>query len=174
MPSKDNEEENTESDSNDKNTSHVAGSLAESYMKKKLRKSNFVTESEDHVHLTKEQINAQNKIEEEAKAKAAKQEGEVRRAEMVDLLGPEMVSKYYNAKLQYDKYCDKVLNRRAKSRITNYDVLTRKGLITLNVYREDSTSKIIHDFKASNLHLGEWKEVVKACPNRTRKRWKTI
>ncbi|GJU43749.1 hypothetical protein Tco_1201015 [Tanacetum coccineum] len=113
--------------------------------------------------------NTSYKIEEEAKAEAAKQEGEVRRAELVDLLGPEVVSKYYNAKLQYDKYYDKMLNRRAKSRITNCDVLTRKGLITLKVYREDSTSEIIPDFKASDLHLGEWGEVVKAFPNRTEK-----
>ncbi|GKG32676.1 hypothetical protein Tco_0430186, partial [Tanacetum coccineum] len=131
MSSKDNEEESTESDSDDENTSHVAGSLTESSKKKKLRKFDYVTESEDHVHLTKEQINAQKKIEEEAKVKATKQEREVRRAELVDLLEPEVVSKYYNAKLQYDKYCDKMLNRRAKSRITNCDVLTRKGLITL-------------------------------------------
>nr|GEX29821.1 hypothetical protein [Tanacetum cinerariifolium] len=79
------------------------------------------------------------KREEYAKAKAAKQEGEVRKAEPVDLLGLEVVKKYYNDKLQYDKYCDIILNRRAVSRITNYDVLTRKGPITLKVYREDGT-----------------------------------
>ncbi|GJV47428.1 hypothetical protein Tco_1437640 [Tanacetum coccineum] len=128
-------------------TSHVAGSLAGSSKKKKLRKFDFVTESGDHVHLTEEQINAQKKIKEEAKAEAAKQEGEIRRVELVDLLGPKVVSKYYNAK---------------------------KGPITLKVYREDGTSEIIHDFKASDLHLGEWREVVKACPNRTGKGWKTI
>ncbi|GKA27488.1 hypothetical protein Tco_0713656 [Tanacetum coccineum] len=155
MSSKDNKEESTKSNSDDENTSHVAGSLAESSKKKKLRKFDFVTEGGDHVHLTKEQINAQKKIEEEAKAEAAKQEGEVRREELVDLLGLEVVSKYYNAKLQYDKYCDKMLNKRAKSRITNYDVLTRKGPITLKVYKEDDTSKIIPDFKASDLYLGE-------------------
>ncbi|GKE89551.1 hypothetical protein Tco_1567026, partial [Tanacetum coccineum] len=143
------------SNSDDENTSHVAGSLAESSKKKKLRKFDFVTEGGDHVHLTKEQINAQKKIEEEAKAEAAKQEGEVRREELVDLFGLEVLSKYYNAKLQYDKYCDKMLNKRAKSRITNYDVLTRKGPITLKVYKEDDTSKIIPDFKASDLYLGE-------------------
>ncbi|GJV92642.1 hypothetical protein Tco_1540455 [Tanacetum coccineum] len=73
MSSKDNEEESTESDSDDENTSHVAGSLAGSSKKKKLRKFDFVTESGDHVHLTEEQINAQKKIKEEAKAEAAKQ-----------------------------------------------------------------------------------------------------
>ncbi|GJZ91024.1 hypothetical protein Tco_0662951 [Tanacetum coccineum] len=109
---------------------------------------------------------AQKKIEEEAKAEAARCEGEMRKEELINLLGLEVMNKYYNDKLQYDKYCDKILNRRAKSRITNYDILTRKGPITLKVYREDNTSEIILEFKASDLHLGEWREVVKACPNK--------
>ncbi|GKB08802.1 hypothetical protein Tco_0837114 [Tanacetum coccineum] len=54
------------------------------------------------------------------------------------------------------------MNRRAESRITNCDVLTKKGPITLKVYREDSTSEVIPNFKASDLYLGEWREVVKA------------
>ncbi|GKA19881.1 hypothetical protein Tco_0699796 [Tanacetum coccineum] len=62
----------------------------------------------------------------------------------------------------------------AESRITNCDVLTKKGLITLKVYREDGTSEVIPNFKASDPHLGEWREVVKACPNRIGKGWKTI
>ncbi|GKE20282.1 hypothetical protein Tco_1431794, partial [Tanacetum coccineum] len=49
---------------------------------------------------------------------------------------------------------DKMLNRRAGSKITNCDVLTRKGPITLKVYREDMTSEVILNFKASDLHLG--------------------
>ncbi|GJV08110.1 hypothetical protein Tco_1345766 [Tanacetum coccineum] len=146
MSSKDNEEESTKSNSDDEKT-NVVGSLAKSSKKKKLRKFDYVTESQDHAHLTEEQINAQKKIDEEAKVKATKQEGEVRRAELVDLLEPEVVSKYYNAK---------------------------KGLITLKVYREDGTSEIIPDFKASDLHLDEWREVVKACPTRMGKGWKTI
>ncbi|GJV17597.1 hypothetical protein Tco_1362920 [Tanacetum coccineum] len=60
----------------------------------------------------------------------------------------------------------KELKRRAKSRIINYDILTRKGPITFKVYREDDTSEIIPEFKASDLHLGEWREVVTACPNK--------
>ncbi|GKB82702.1 hypothetical protein Tco_0949597 [Tanacetum coccineum] len=64
--------------------------------------------------------------------------------------------------------------KRAESRITNCDVLTKKGPITLKVYREDGTSEVIPNFKASDLHLGEWREVVKACSNRTGKGWKTI
>ncbi|GJW16912.1 hypothetical protein Tco_0024348 [Tanacetum coccineum] len=67
-----------------------------------------------------------------------------------------------------------MVNRRAKSRITNCDILTRKGPITLKVYREDDTSEIIPEFKASDLHLGEWREVVKACPNKKGKGWTSI
>ncbi|GJX44666.1 hypothetical protein Tco_0261342 [Tanacetum coccineum] len=165
MSSKDAEEVSTESDSDDE-TTHVPGSMVESSKKKDLKKFDFVTKDGEHVHLTEEQISAQKKIEEEAKAEAARREGEMRKEELIDLLGPEVVNKYYNDKLQYDRYCDKMLNRRAKSRITNCDILTRKGPITLKVYREDDTSEIIPEFKASDLHLGEWREVIKACPNK--------
>ncbi|GKA90308.1 hypothetical protein Tco_0812178, partial [Tanacetum coccineum] len=63
---------------------------------------------------------------EEVKAEAARREGEIRKEELIDLLGLKVVNKYYNDKLQYDKYCDKMLNRRAASRITNCDVLNKK------------------------------------------------
>ncbi|GJU37467.1 hypothetical protein Tco_1185821, partial [Tanacetum coccineum] len=116
---------------------------------KKLKKFDFIIEDGRHIYLTKKEINYQKKLEEDAKAEAAKQEREVRKAELVDLLSPEVLKKYYNDKLQYDKYCDKMLNRRPVSRITNCDVLTRKGPITLKVYREDGTSEIIPNFKAS-------------------------
>ncbi|GJU42401.1 hypothetical protein Tco_1195358 [Tanacetum coccineum] len=95
------------------------------------------------------------KIEEEVKAEAARRKGEIRKVELINLLGLEVVNKYYNDKLQYDKYYDKMLNRRAASRITNCDVLTRKGLITLKVYIEDGTNEIIPNFKASDMYLGE-------------------
>ncbi|GJT97147.1 retrovirus-related pol polyprotein from transposon TNT 1-94 [Tanacetum coccineum] len=172
MSSKDAEEEGSDSKSDD--TIHLTGSRVESSRKKKLKKFDFITEDGDHVHITEEQIKEQNRIKEFAKAKAAKHEVEVRKEELVDLFGHDMVSKYYKAKLQYDKYCDKMLNIRASSKITNCDVLTRKGPITLKVYREDGTSEVISNFKASDLHLGEWREVVKACPNRKRKGWSTI
>ncbi|GJZ92651.1 hypothetical protein Tco_0664716 [Tanacetum coccineum] len=68
--------------------------------------------------------------------------------ELVDLLGIDVVTQYYNKKLLYDKYCDKMLKRRKSSKITNYDVLTQKGPISL--------------------------KVVQACPDRKEKGWKTI
>ncbi|GJS51461.1 hypothetical protein Tco_0624823 [Tanacetum coccineum] len=142
--------ESTESDSDDE--TYMTGPMVESSRIKKLKKFDFITEDGKRIYLTKEQINQQKKIEEEAKATAAKQEGE----------------------LQYDRYCDLMRNIRAASRITNCDVLTKKGPITLKVYRDDGTSKVIPNFKASDLHLSEWREVVKACPNRKGKGWKTI
>ncbi|GKE57281.1 hypothetical protein Tco_1496466, partial [Tanacetum coccineum] len=115
----------------------------------KLKKFDFITEDGRHIHLNEKEINRQKKLEEDVKAEAAKQEREVRKAELVDLLGPEVVNKYYNDKLQYDRYCNKM-------------------------YREDGTSEVIPIFKTIDLHLGEWREVVKACPNKTGKGWKTI
>ncbi|GJY91207.1 hypothetical protein Tco_0506403 [Tanacetum coccineum] len=109
---------------------------------RKAKKFDFVTEDGKHIHLTEKQINQQKKIEEKAKAEVAKRKSEVRKEELVDLLGLEVVNK--------------------------------KGPITLKVYREDGTSEIIPNFKASDLHLGEWREVMIACPNRTGKGWTTI
>ncbi|GJW68737.1 hypothetical protein Tco_0123161 [Tanacetum coccineum] len=130
------------------------------------------TESDSNNETT--HVPGSMKIEEEANAEAARREGEMRKEEPIDLLGPEVVNKYYNENLQYDKYYDKMLNRRATSRITNCDILTRKGPITLKVYREDDTHEINPEFKASDLHLGEWREVVKACPNKKGKGWMSI
>ncbi|GJR44452.1 hypothetical protein Tco_1312555 [Tanacetum coccineum] len=132
MSLKNAKEESSDSQSDD--TINLTGSRVESSRMKKLKKFDFVTEDGDHVHLTEEQIKEQKRIEESAKAEASKHE------------------------VEYGKYYDKMLNRRAKSRITNCDVLTRKGLITLKVYREDGTSEVIPNFKAIDLHLGEWRE----------------
>ncbi|GJW16938.1 hypothetical protein Tco_0024374 [Tanacetum coccineum] len=94
--------------------------------------------------------------------------------ELVDLLGIDVVEKYHNKKLLFDKYCDKILKRRKRSKIINCDVLTLKGLISLKVYREDGINEVIENFKVNDLHLAEWKDVVQACPDRKEKGWKTI
>nr|GFA40832.1 hypothetical protein [Tanacetum cinerariifolium] len=153
---------------------NVTQALNKFAQEKKSKEFDFITKDGMHIHLTEEDINHQKKLEEDSKAEVAKQEGEIRKVELVDLLGSKVVKKYYNDKLQCDKYYDKMLNIRAVSRITNCDVLTRKGPITLKVYREDGTSEIIPNFKANDLHLGEWREVMKACPNKIRKGWETI
>nr|GEW04868.1 hypothetical protein [Tanacetum cinerariifolium]GEW57730.1 hypothetical protein [Tanacetum cinerariifolium] len=131
------EKESTDSDSDD--DTQVTGSVVEPSKTKKLKKFDFVTENGEHVHLTEEHISAQKKIEEDAKAEAARLEDEMRNEELIDLLGPEVVNKYYNDKLQ-----------------------------------EDDTSEIILEFKASDLNIGEWREVVTACPNKKSKGWTFI
>ncbi|GKD88465.1 hypothetical protein Tco_1363972 [Tanacetum coccineum] len=60
--------------------------------------------------------------------------------ELVDLLGIDIVTQYYNKKLLYDKYYNNMLKRRKSSKIINCDVLTQKGPITLQVYRKDGKS----------------------------------
>ncbi|GJS38351.1 hypothetical protein Tco_0563394 [Tanacetum coccineum] len=94
--------------------------------------------------------------------------------ELVDLLGIDIVRQYYNKKLLYEKYCETMKKRRQSSKIINCDVLTKKGHISLKVYREDGTAEVIKKFKASDLQLAECREVVQACPDRKEKGWKTI
>ncbi|GJT73711.1 hypothetical protein Tco_1032997, partial [Tanacetum coccineum] len=130
------------SDSKSDDIVNLTGSKVESSRNKELKKFDFITENGDHIHLTKEQIKTLKKIKESTKAEAAKHEVEVRKEELADLLGPDVVSK--------------------------------KGPITLKVYREDGISEVILNFKASDLHLGEWREPIKACPNRKGKGWSTI
>ncbi|GJU02726.1 hypothetical protein Tco_1113064 [Tanacetum coccineum] len=86
-----------------------------------VEKESTKSDSNKEAHMTGSMVKSSKKLEEEAKAEVATLEGEVRKAEQIDLLGLEVVHKYYNYKLQYDRYCDKKLNRRAESRITNCD-----------------------------------------------------
>ncbi|GJV38375.1 hypothetical protein Tco_1410852 [Tanacetum coccineum] len=116
------------------------------------KKSTNSDSDNDETYVTGYMVDSSIIKKEVAKAKVAIRESKVRKEELIDLLGP-VVNKYYNDKLQYDRYCDKMLNRRAESRIINYDVLTRKGRITLKVYREDGTSEIIPNFKAIHTRM---------------------
>ncbi|GKC19847.1 hypothetical protein Tco_1021997, partial [Tanacetum coccineum] len=69
------EKESTSSDSDDE--THLTGSMVEPSKAKKIKKFDFVTEGGKYIHLTKEEINHQKKIKEEAKVKVAKRESEV-------------------------------------------------------------------------------------------------
>nr|GEU46394.1 hypothetical protein [Tanacetum cinerariifolium] len=91
LSSEEDEKESTESDSDDE--AHMAGSMVESSKTKKLKKFDFVIKEGEHINLTEEQINHQKKLEEEAKAEAAKQEGEAKKAKLIDLLGYEIMHK---------------------------------------------------------------------------------
>ncbi|GJR22410.1 hypothetical protein Tco_0970937 [Tanacetum coccineum] len=50
----------------------------------------------------------------------------------------------------------------------------RDHLPSIKRYMDDGSEEIIQNFKASDLHLGEWKEVMDACPKRTGAGWTTI
>nr|GEV46790.1 carotenoid cleavage dioxygenase 1 [Tanacetum cinerariifolium] len=80
--------------------------------------------------------------------------------ELVNLLGIDVVTQYYNKKVLYERYCEKMKKRRQISKIINCDVLTKKGPISLKIYRKDGTAKVIENFKASDLHLAKWREKV--------------
>ncbi|GKB57913.1 hypothetical protein Tco_0914099 [Tanacetum coccineum] len=58
---------------------------------KKLKKFDFITKDGRHIHLTEEEINHQKNLEEDVKDEATKQEGEVKKAELVYLFGPEVI-----------------------------------------------------------------------------------
>nr|GEZ30382.1 hypothetical protein [Tanacetum cinerariifolium] len=89
MSLKDTEEVSIKSDSDDE-TTHVPGSMVESFKKKDFKKFDFIIEHGEHVRLSKKQISAQKKIEKEAKAKAVRRVGKIRKEELIGLLGLEM------------------------------------------------------------------------------------
>nr|GEU74380.1 copia protein [Tanacetum cinerariifolium] len=93
---------------------------------------------------------------------------------LADLTGIDVVKVYHKKKLLYNKYCDKILKRKKNPKITNCEILTKKGHITLKIYREDGSKKVISNLKVSDLHLAEWREVIQACLDKSKKGWKTI
>nr|GEU45747.1 hypothetical protein [Tanacetum cinerariifolium] len=94
--------------------------------------------------------------------------------ELIDLLGKDVVTQYYTKKLLFDHYCDKMLKRKKIPKITNCEVLTKKGPITLKIYREDGSYEVISNLKVSDLHSAEWREVLQACLDKNEKGWKII
>ncbi|GJX64469.1 hypothetical protein Tco_0298812 [Tanacetum coccineum] len=95
-------------------------------------------------------------------------------ANLVDLIGINVVEEYHKKKLLYNKYCDKMLKRKKSPKITNCEVFTKKGPIILKIYREDGSEEVISNLKVSDLYLAEWREVIQACPEKSEKGWKTI
>ncbi|GKC75068.1 hypothetical protein Tco_1125842 [Tanacetum coccineum] len=79
-------------------------------------------------------LSGQKEIEQLVKADVAKAEIKKGKEELIDLLGLEVVERMYKDKMKCDRYCNKMLNRRAQGKITNCDVLSRgKGPITLKM-----------------------------------------
>ncbi|GKA58025.1 retrovirus-related pol polyprotein from transposon TNT 1-94 [Tanacetum coccineum] len=91
MSSKDVEDEETESATEDDHA-NPTDSMVEPSKKKKLNKFSFVTEGGEQIHLTIEKIKEQKRIEESLKAELAKQEVEKVKDELVDLIGIDVVT----------------------------------------------------------------------------------
>nr|GEV49096.1 hypothetical protein [Tanacetum cinerariifolium] len=124
---------------------HSISSMVESLKKKKLKEFDFVTEVPFEAQPSSRQL---RQVKNKSRHKR-------------ELRNP---SKLKQPNMKW----------KARSKITNCDALTRNGLITLKVYREDRTSEVILNFKSSDLNLGEWRELVNACPNKKGKGWSTI
>ncbi|GKB11614.1 hypothetical protein Tco_0845537 [Tanacetum coccineum] len=67
-----------------------------------------------------------------------------------------------------------MLKRKKSPKITNCEVLIKKGPIILKIYRGDGSEEVISNLKVSDLHLAEWREVIQACLDKSEKGWKTI
>ncbi|GJT24260.1 hypothetical protein Tco_0894197 [Tanacetum coccineum] len=129
-------------------------------------------------------LNAHNKgVPSASKSTASPVEGEkntnpviedVELANLIDLMGIDVVEEYHKKKLLYNKYYEKMLKRNKSPKITNCEVLTKKGPITLKIYREDGSEEVISNLKVSNLHLDEWREVTQPCPDKSKRGWKPI
>ncbi|GJW18071.1 hypothetical protein Tco_0025507 [Tanacetum coccineum] len=92
------------------------GELIKKDKGKKAVSSKDAGKEGEHIHLTTDQIKEQKRLEETAKAEMAKKEEEVVKEELIDLLGFDVVTGFYKANLQCDKYCDKMLNIRVQSK----------------------------------------------------------
>ncbi|GKA29620.1 RNA-directed DNA polymerase like protein, partial [Tanacetum coccineum] len=95
-------------------------------------------------------------------------------ANLIYLMGIDVVEEYHKKKLLYNKYCEKMLKREKSPKITNCEVLTKKGPITLKIYTEDGSEEVISNLKVNDLHLAEWRKVIQACLDKSEKGWKTI
>nr|GEV91186.1 putative reverse transcriptase domain-containing protein [Tanacetum cinerariifolium] len=86
----------------------------------------------------------------------------------------DVATQYYTKKILFDKYCDKMLKKKKNPKITKYEVRTKKIPITLKIYWEDGSDEVISNLKFSDLHSAEWRKVLQACPDKSKKGWKTI
>nr|GEU46685.1 hypothetical protein [Tanacetum cinerariifolium] len=82
--------------------------------------------------MTEEEIKNQKKVEQDIKVDLSKKVVDLGREELVDLLGSEVVEMYIKLKLS----------------------------MTITASRDDGFDEIIQNFKASDLHLGEWMELM--------------
>ncbi|GKA47780.1 retrovirus-related pol polyprotein from transposon TNT 1-94 [Tanacetum coccineum] len=136
-------------------------SMVESSKKKKLKKFDFVSEAGDHVHLTKEQIKEQKRIEKLVKADLAKKEEVVGKEELIDLVGVDVVTNMYKAQIKMELYMQ---NREHGRMILDsiehgpliWPTIEENGMTRTKKYEELSATEKIQadcDLKATNIIL---------------------
>ncbi|GJW17709.1 hypothetical protein Tco_0025145 [Tanacetum coccineum] len=150
MSSKDAKEESTKSDYDDK-TIHVPGSTVESYLSRSMVESSRIKKVKKFDFVTEDGKHIHLTEEQINQQKKIEDEDKAEAA--------ERESEVRKEELIY---------------LLSPEVVNKKGPITYKVYKEDGTSENIPNFKVNDMHLGEWREVMKACPNRTRKGWEPI
>ncbi|GKC64607.1 hypothetical protein Tco_1097205, partial [Tanacetum coccineum] len=143
---------------------------------KEAKKFDFVTEEGEHIHLTKEQINQQKKIEEEAKSEVAKHESEIKtrmeylyetQAELginleIPLSKQDPLNKLNDLANKKRKHVDDIhdyfkANKRLKSSVQYEDHLPSTVLNELVLGLDDRartfSSLLIAEFDKRNLNL---------------------
>ncbi|GKC95837.1 hypothetical protein Tco_1161279 [Tanacetum coccineum] len=76
--------------------------MVESSKKRKVTNFNFVIKGGEHVHFTAKMIKEQKRIKESLKSDLAKH-NEEKVGELIDLIGYDIVAKYYKNKLLYEQ-----------------------------------------------------------------------
>ncbi|GKA63099.1 hypothetical protein Tco_0762705 [Tanacetum coccineum] len=87
--------------------------MVESSKPKTLKKFDYVNIQGETFFMTEEQIDEQKKIEQIFKDEIAKKEVEMRKEELIDLRGFELVEKLYKAKMKDDGSDETIQNFKA-------------------------------------------------------------
>ncbi|GKC06938.1 hypothetical protein Tco_0998548 [Tanacetum coccineum] len=78
--------------------------------------------------------------------------------ELVDLLGIDIVTQYYNKKLLYEKYYEKIKKRRQSSKIINYDLAEWRKAVQAYPDRKEKGWKTIYELIKTRMEYLEQTE----------------
>ncbi|GJW59751.1 hypothetical protein Tco_0109086, partial [Tanacetum coccineum] len=167
-------EEKQETDSDSDNDTRPSSAMVESSKSQLVKKFSFNTKLGKNVKLAKEETKNEKPEEERLKLEAIEMERNKGKQLLLKIIGQQAMEDYYKNKIVYDKYYLMLLNIKAQAKINNIDILTRKGPIVMKIYRDDGTSETIREFRISDLHLTEWKEVLDKYGKRNGKSWAKV
>ncbi|GJZ05722.1 hypothetical protein Tco_0539515 [Tanacetum coccineum] len=96
------------------------------------------------------------KVKQSIKADMAKKEVDLGREELADLMCIDVVTNLYKPKLEYDKYCDKMLNRRVKM---DYPNITMDEYIRLEEEKAHRRGKVYNSETATYGKIRDNKDI---------------